>query len=74
MAYEIMFICTNEIKESLLSDLEEIPCLKVGEHVFYLEVNDMTPEVKELARKELRETPEVCKEAVIVLRDLLRGK
>lgn len=62
------------VKESLLSDLEEIPCLKVREHVFYLEVNDMTPEVKELARKELRETPEVCKEAVIVLRDLLRGK
>jgi hypothetical protein len=60
------------VKEALLSDLEEIPCLKIGEHILYLEVNDLTPEVKEIARKELRETPEVSKEATVVLRDLLR--
>jgi hypothetical protein len=65
---------TFAVKEALLSDLEEIPCLKVGEYVFHLEVNELTPEVKEIARKDLRETPEVCKEAVIALRDLLRGK
>jgi len=68
------FDITFTVKEALLSDLEEIPSMKVGEHVFHLEVNDMTPEVKEIARKELRETPEVRKEATIVLRDLLRRK
>jgi len=68
------FDITFAVKEALLSDLEEIPTLKVGEYVFHLEVNDLTPEVKEIARKELRETPEVRKEAVITLRDLLRGK
>jgi hypothetical protein len=39
-----------------------------------LEITEITSEVKEIARKELRETPEVSKEAIIVLRDLLRGK
>jgi hypothetical protein len=68
------FDITFAVKEALLSDLEEIPTLKVGEYVFHLEVNDMTPEVKEIAKNELRETPEVSKEAVITLRDLLRGK
>lgn len=68
------FVITFAVKEALLSDLEEIPSLQIGEYVFNLEVNDMTPEVKELAKKELRETPEVRKEAVITLRDLLRGK
>lgn len=62
------------VKEAFLSDLEEIPSVKIGEFVFHLEVNDLTPEVKEIARKELRETPEVRKEAIIALRDLLRGK
>lgn len=60
------------VKEALLSDLEELPNLKIGDYVLQLETNDLTPEVKEIARKELRETPEVCKEAVIALRDLLR--
>jgi hypothetical protein len=65
---------TFAVKEALLSDLEELPNLKIGDYVLQLETNDLTPEVKEIARKELRETPEVCKEAVIALRDLLRGK
>lgn len=62
------------VKEVLLSDLEEIPSLKIGDYFFHLEVTELTPEVKEIARKELRETPEVSKAAVIALRDLLRGK
>ena len=68
------FDITFPVKEILLSDLEEIPSLTYGDHVFHLEINDLTPEVKEIARKELRETPEVRKEAIIALRDLLRGK
>lgn len=68
------FDITFAVKEVLLSDLEEIPNLQCGDYVFHLEVNDLTPEVQEIARKELRETPEVRKEAVIALRDLLRGK
>jgi hypothetical protein len=62
------------VKDVFLSDLEEIPTLKLGDYIFALEINDITSEVKEIARKELRETPEVSKEAIIALRDLLRGK
>jgi hypothetical protein len=68
------FDITFAVKEALMSDLEELPTLKIGEYILHLEVSELTPEVKEIARKELRETPEVRKEAVIALRDLLRGK
>jgi hypothetical protein len=62
------------VKDALLSDLEELPSLKIRDFVLHIELNELTPEVKEIARKELRETPEVSKEAIIALRDLLRGK
>lgn len=62
------------VKEALLSDLEELPNLKIGDYILHIELDELTPEVKEIARKELRETPEVRKEAIAELRDLLRGK
>lgn len=62
------------VKEALLSDLEELPSLKIGDFILHIELDELTPEVKEIARKELRETPEVSKEAIAELRDLLRGK
>ncbi|XP_021922035.1 alpha-tocopherol transfer protein-like isoform X2 [Zootermopsis nevadensis] len=72
MAFEIVLSSTEEIKDTFLSDLEDLPSLKIGDYILQLELNDLSPEVKEIARKELRETPEVSKEAVIALRDLLR--
>jgi hypothetical protein len=62
------------VKEVLLSDLEELPNLKIGDYILHIELEELTPEVKEIARKELRETPEVTKQAIAELRDLLRGK
>jgi hypothetical protein len=62
------------VKDVLLSDLEELPNLKIGDFILHIELDDLTPEVKEIARKELRETPEVKKQAIAELRDLLRGK
>jgi hypothetical protein len=64
----------SAVKETLLSDLEELPNLKIGDYILHIELNELTPEVKEIARKELRETPEVRKQAIVELRDLLRGK
>ncbi|XP_023725801.1 alpha-tocopherol transfer protein-like isoform X1 [Cryptotermes secundus] len=72
MSYEIILTSTREIKEALLSDLEELPNLKIGDYILHIELDELTPEVKEIARKELRETPEVRKEAIVELRDLLR--
>jgi hypothetical protein len=62
------------VKEAFLSDLEELPSLKIGDFILTIELGELTPEVKEIARKELRETPEVRKQAIVELRDLLRGK
>jgi hypothetical protein len=62
------------VKDAFISDLEEVPSLKIGDYILTIELNGPSTEMKEIARKELRETPEVSKEAVIALRDLLRGK
>ncbi|XP_069698213.1 clavesin-1 isoform X2 [Periplaneta americana] len=72
MAFEIVWPGTEGIREALLSDLEEIPAIKVGDFVLQIELKELSPELKEVARKEIRETPEVVKEAVATLRDLLK--
>lgn len=56
-----------------LSDLNEIPALKIGNKIFELEIGSPTPELQEVAKKELKETPEVQKEATARLRELLKG-
>lgn len=59
--------------EILLSDLTEFPSLKLGNFTLELEIGPVPAEIQEVARKELRETPEVQKEAVACLRKLLQG-
>lgn len=57
----------------MLSDLDEVPVIHFGDHKLELEFQELTPEYQEIARKELRETPDVSRDAVIALRDLLKG-
>lgn len=59
---------------TLLSDLEELPSVKLGDFILEFELEELSPEMKEVARKELRETPDVARDAVVALRDLLKGK
>lgn len=47
--------------------------LTVGDLTIRLETEDPSPELKEIARKELRETPEVVEAAKQELRELLKG-
>ncbi|XP_018569353.1 clavesin-1 isoform X1 [Anoplophora glabripennis] len=56
----------------MLSDMEEMPTIKLGDYVLQMELEELKPEVQEIARKELRETPDVKREAVIELRDILK--
>jgi len=56
-----------------LSDLSELPKLRLGDFTLEIEVDPPSAEMQEVARKELRETPEVQKEAVTRLRELLQG-
>ncbi|KAJ8950112.1 hypothetical protein NQ318_017837 [Aromia moschata] len=61
-----------KIAATILSDMEEMPTVKLGDYTLQMELEDLKPEVKEIARKELRETPDVSKEAIKELRSLLK--
>lgn len=61
-------------ENTLLSDLKEIPCLKIGDRIFEMELGSPPPELQEVARKELRENPELQKESVVRLRELLKAE
>ncbi|EEB11401.1 conserved hypothetical protein [Pediculus humanus corporis] len=56
----------------MLSDIQELPALKFGDMDLKLELDDLSPEMREIARKELRETPEVSKSAMEELKILLK--
>lgn len=57
---------------TFLSDLKELPTLTIGDLTIRLETEEPSPELKEIARKELRETPEIVEAAKEELRNLLR--
>lgn len=47
--------------------------MKIGNNTLELELNPPSPELQEVAKKELRESPEVQKEAIARLKELLKG-
>jgi len=57
----------------MLTDLNELPKLQLGDFTLELEIGPLSEEMQEVARKELRETPEVQKEAIAELKKLLQG-
>lgn len=57
----------------MLSDLSEVPFIKIGDYTLEFEFGPPSPEIQEVARKELRETPEVQKQAIARFRELLKG-
>lgn len=59
-------------QQILLSDLKELPCLDLGHFTLKLEVDAPSDDVTEIARKELRESPEIVQESVKALRELLK--
>lgn len=60
--------------EAFLSDLDKLPCLQIGEFKLRLELDDdLTPELQEVAIKELRETPEQKEKSLSELKALIEG-
>ena len=57
----------------MLSDIEELPSVQLGDYTLRFELEDLTPFGKEVARDELRETPELKASAIEELRELLKG-
>lgn len=57
----------------MLSDMEELPAIKVGDEVIRFEMDPLSQWAKDIATTELRETPEIKAKAIEELRELLRG-
>ncbi|XP_063700803.1 alpha-tocopherol transfer protein isoform X2 [Culicoides brevitarsis] len=58
----------------MLSDLDQLPQVQLGDYVLRFELEDLTEFGKQVAAKELRETDDVKKEAIEELRELLKGE
>ncbi|XP_025831179.1 alpha-tocopherol transfer protein-like isoform X3 [Agrilus planipennis] len=56
----------------MLTDMERLPSLQLGNFTLEFELGDLSPEMQEVARKELRENPDLKREAVEELRELLK--
>lgn len=56
----------------MLSDLEALPSIQLGDFTLRFELDELAPSGKETAEKELRETPEIRDKAVKELRQLLQ--
>jgi len=59
---------------TMLSDIDQLPTLQVGDYTLQFELGEPTAQGKEVAIKELRETPERQKEASKELARLLEGE
>ncbi|XP_053981396.1 alpha-tocopherol transfer protein-like isoform X1 [Hylaeus volcanicus] len=64
----------QNLERTMLTDITELPSIKLGDFVLQIELNSPSPELQEVAKKELRESPEVQKEAIAQLMELLRGE
>ncbi|XP_011638066.1 alpha-tocopherol transfer protein-like isoform X2 [Pogonomyrmex barbatus] len=63
---------TQAPKDIMLSDLTEVPFIQIGDFKLEFELGPPSAELQEVARKELRETPERQKEAMKQLQQLLK--
>lgn len=67
---------TMDVKEmrTFLTEMEQLPFLKLGDFTLEFELGPPSAELQEVAKKELRETPEIQKQAIADLRELLKGE
>ncbi|CAK9799182.1 Alpha-tocopherol transfer protein-like [Anthophora quadrimaculata] len=59
---------------TMLTDWEVLPSIKLGDFTLEIELGAPSPELQEVAKKELRETPERQKEALAQLKELLKAE
>ncbi|XP_076634482.1 alpha-tocopherol transfer protein-like isoform X3 [Colletes latitarsis] len=58
----------------MLTDCTELPSIKLGGFVLEIEFNSPSAELQEVAKRELRETPEVKSQAISQLKELLKAE
>ncbi|CAK9828495.1 Alpha-tocopherol transfer protein-like [Anthophora retusa] len=59
---------------TMLTDWEVLPSIKLGDFTLEIELGAPSPELQEVAKKELRETPERQNEAIEQFRELLKAE
>jgi len=57
---------------TMLSELESLPSIQLGDYALRFELEDLTPFGLEVAAKELRESPENKQQGIKELRELLK--
>ncbi|XP_011167934.1 alpha-tocopherol transfer protein-like isoform X2 [Solenopsis invicta] len=62
------------LESVMLSDIAEVPCIKIDDFVVQFEIGPPSAELQEVARKELRETPEIQKQSMARLKELLQAE
>lgn len=68
----IMLVLSPQGFYTMLSDLDELPSIQLGDFVLRFELEDLTPTGEETALRELRETPENRENGIKALRKLLQ--
>ncbi|EAT45365.1 AAEL003347-PC [Aedes aegypti] len=58
----------------MLSEVDELPSIQLGDYTLRFELEDLTPFGKDVAKNELRESPELKAQAVEELREMLKGQ
>ncbi|XP_045511032.1 alpha-tocopherol transfer protein isoform X2 [Colias croceus] len=61
----------GRVSQHMLSDVSQLPGVQLGDFLLQFELDEPKESVREIARNELRETPEIIKPAVEELRRLL---
>lgn len=56
-----------------MTEWDKLPSIKVGDFTLEVEFGPPGKELQEIAKNELRETPELQKDAIARLRELLKG-
>ncbi|KAJ2953834.1 hypothetical protein O0L34_g1463 [Tuta absoluta] len=62
----------GKMSQHMLSDVDKLPMVQLGDFVLQFELDEPSESVKEIARRELRETPDIVQPAVQELRRLLK--
>lgn len=57
----------------MLSDLDDLPSIQIGDEILKFELNELTEFGKEVAERELRETNDIKTKAIDELKALLKG-
>lgn len=70
---QLISLILFSVSQHMLSDIDKLPGVQLGDFLLQFELDEPRESVQEIARKELRETPENVKPAVDELRRLLRG-